>query len=169
LVTLFYRNTIFVNLVVDNLRTRFLHLGQLLSVMTIIYIYKTIFSFIIKTIDSYPVTTVVSPCQLVHLTKRQKIITIQTIVVLGLAIHAPFCSEPDKLGTNMNSFRYIAILSVFKITTISFFHYTNGRVLGREVAESILLAILHIGNIHFYSYIVILFSKGALRECIACF
>lgn len=54
------------------------------------------FLFIIKTIDSYPVTPVISPCQLVFLTKRQKIIAIQTIVVLGFAIHSPLRSEPDK-------------------------------------------------------------------------
>lgn len=68
----------------------------ILSVMAIIYIYRASFFFIIKTIDSYPVTPVISPCQLVFLTKRQKIIAIQTIVVLGFAIHSPLRSEPDK-------------------------------------------------------------------------
>ena len=54
--------------------------------MEIIHIYETGLSLIIKTINAYAVTPVISPYQLIGFANRQEVIHVQTIIIVGFTI-----------------------------------------------------------------------------------
>jgi hypothetical protein len=54
--------------------------------MEIIHIYETGLSLIIKTINAYAVTPIVSPYQLIGLSKRQEVIPVQAIIIVRFTI-----------------------------------------------------------------------------------
>ena len=76
-----------------------------LFVMEIIYIHIATLTFIIKTIDTYTVSPIMSPNHLIRFSYRPVIFSINAITEMRQAIQPPLGFEPDKSGCNNVSLR----------------------------------------------------------------